>query len=31
MILMWGQSEGWEQAAESLLTLAMERLQSPAP
>jgi aminoglycoside phosphotransferase len=31
MVLMWGQTEGWEGAAESLLTLAMERLQTPAP
>jgi thiol-disulfide isomerase/thioredoxin len=31
MILMWGHAEGWELAAESLLTLAMERLQAPAP
>lgn len=31
MVLMWGQVEGWQGAAESLLTLAMERLQTPAP
>jgi hypothetical protein len=31
MVLMWGQTEGWEGAAQSLLTLAMERLQTPAP
>jgi aminoglycoside phosphotransferase len=31
MVLMWGQTEGWEGAAESLLTLAMERLQTRAP
>jgi aminoglycoside phosphotransferase len=31
MVLMWGQTDGWEGAAESLLTLAMERLQTPAP
>jgi aminoglycoside phosphotransferase (APT) family kinase protein len=31
MILMWGHGEGWEQAAESLLSLAMERLQAPPP
>ena len=31
MVLMWGQVEGWEGAAESLLTLAMERLRTPAP
>jgi aminoglycoside phosphotransferase (APT) family kinase protein len=31
MVLMWGQSEGWEGAADSLLTLAMERLQTTAP
>jgi len=31
MILLWGQSEGWQTAADSLLALAMERLQTPAP
>jgi aminoglycoside phosphotransferase len=31
MVLMWGQSEAWEGAAQSLLTLAMERLQTTAP
>lgn len=31
MVLMWGQVEGWEQAAESLLALAAERLLLPAP
>jgi len=31
MVLMWGQSEDWEQAAESLLVLAAERLSLPAP
>jgi aminoglycoside phosphotransferase len=31
MVLMWGQTEHWQVAAQSLLTLAMERLQTPAP
>jgi hypothetical protein len=31
MVLMWGQREGWDSAAASLLTLAMERLQTRAP
>ncbi|MHB8719628.1 MAG: phosphotransferase family protein [Candidatus Dormibacteria bacterium] len=31
MVLMWGQRRGWEDAAESLLVLAMERLNTPAP
>ena len=31
MILMWGQGEGWQGAANSMLSLAMERLQTPAP
>jgi hypothetical protein len=31
MVLMWGQTENWQVAAQSLLTLAMERLQTPAP
>lgn len=31
MVLMWGQSSGWDEAAASLLTLAMERLRTPAP
>lgn len=31
MVLMWGQMPGWEDAAESLLVLAMERLKQPAP
>jgi hypothetical protein len=31
MILMWGHDAGWEQAAESLLVLAMERLMTAAP
>lgn len=31
MVLMWGQSEGWNEAAESLLALANERLSTPAP
>jgi hypothetical protein len=31
MVLMWGQTEGWSEAADSLLTLAMERLRTPAP
>lgn len=28
MVLMWGQRDGWGRAAESLLTLAMERLHA---
>lgn len=31
MVLMWGQSEGWSEAADSLLTLAMERLRTTPP
>jgi hypothetical protein len=31
MVLMWGQVENWQVAAQSLLTLAMERLQTSAP
>ncbi|MDQ6649868.1 MAG: hypothetical protein M3Z02_07115 [Actinomycetota bacterium] len=31
MVLMWGQVTNWEEAAESLLALAMERLRSPLP
>ena len=31
MVLMWGQTEGWQGAAESLLALAMERLRTPSP
>jgi aminoglycoside phosphotransferase len=31
MVLMWGQTEGWSEAADSLLTLAMERLRTAAP
>jgi aminoglycoside phosphotransferase len=31
MVLMWGQLDNWQVAAQSLLTLAMERLQTPAP
>lgn len=31
MVLMWGQFAGWEEAAESLLALANERLGQPAP
>jgi len=31
MVLMWGQSSGWEEAAESLLALANERLGLPPP
>ncbi|MDT7570266.1 MAG: hypothetical protein QOE05_440 [Actinomycetota bacterium] len=31
MVLMWGQTENWQVAAQSLLTLAMERLQTPPP
>jgi aminoglycoside phosphotransferase len=31
MVLMWGQHEGWDSSAASLLTLAMERLQTSAP
>jgi hypothetical protein len=31
MVLMWGQTEHWQVAAQSLLTLAMERVQTPAP
>lgn len=31
MVMMWGQRPGWEDAAESILALAMERLKLPAP
>jgi aminoglycoside phosphotransferase len=31
MVLMWGQVDNWQVAAQSLLTLAMERLHTPAP
>lgn len=31
MVLMWGQSSGWRDTAETLLVLAMERLTLPAP
>lgn len=31
MVLMWGHDEHWQVPAQSLLTLAMERLQTPAP
>lgn len=31
MVLMWGQRRGWQDAAESLLVLAMDRLTTPAP
>ena len=31
MVQMWGQEEGWEISAESLLTLAMERLRTVPP
>ena len=31
MVLMWGQQSGWMPAAEQLLTLAMERLNSRLP
>ena len=31
MVLMWGQTRGWEEAADSLLSLAMERLRTAAP
>lgn len=31
MVLMWGQTEGWQGAAQSLLALAMERLRTPPP
>jgi hypothetical protein len=31
MVLMWGQTDGWQGAAESLLALAMERLRTPPP
>jgi aminoglycoside phosphotransferase len=31
MVVMWGQTPGWEDIAESLLVLAMERLKTPVP
>ena len=31
MILLWGQSAGWEQAADRMLELAVQRLRTPAP
>lgn len=31
MVLMWGQTQHWQVAAQGLLTLAMERLQTAAP
>ncbi len=31
MVLMWGQSAGWQDAAEALLALALERLNTAVP
>ena len=31
MVLMWSQLEGWEFAAETMLSLALERLNTPLP
>ena len=31
MVLMWSQLEGWEFAAETMLSLALERLHTPLP
>jgi len=31
MTLMWAQTRGWEQAAEALLVIGMERLKSRLP